>query len=185
VEEEATNGWVIAKKNKTTTRLRRPKNHGSMFEDRVWVVLYRMGFKHLSGLTGAFLLVDAKDPNGPRNQIDVVGIDEEVAIAIECKSSRKTGKLADFTADLAKHAGLRERFSRAVREQFPSPHTRSPVFAIWTSGISVSENDEPRAKAERVALLSEGDLDYYERLLSQVGAAARFRIGGLPVYLWR
>ena len=175
VEEEGAKGWIFTKRNKTTSRLRKPKAQDKRFEDRVWTLLYRMGFSYLSGQGGAFLLLNSNEPKGPDNQIDVVAIDDEVAFAIECKSSEKPRKFTDFSKDLAKHVGLRERFTRAVRDQFSSPNKRPSIFAIWSSNISSSENDEKRADAEHVSLLDEGDLDYYDQLVGQVGVAARFQ----------
>lgn len=175
VGEEEKNGWIVQKHNKNTTRLRRPKRGGSLFEDRVWTLLYRMGFHHLSDHGGAFLLLNHNDPKGPDNQIDVVAIDDEVAFAIECKSSEAGRKFGDFTSNLAKHVLLRERFTRAVREQFTADSKRPSIFAIWTTGISITPNDLERAAKEKVAILTESDLNYYEKLVSEIGLAGRFQ----------
>jgi len=175
VDEEIAAGWTVQKRNKTTTRLQRPKSHDRLLEDRVWTLLYRMGFKFLSGQGGAYLLLDEKEPQGPDNQIDVVAIDDEVAIALECKSSEKPRKFGDFSKDLAKHTGLRERFTRAVRHQYPPLNKRPSTFAFWTSAVVATENDQARAEKDRVILLDEDDLKYYEQLVGQVGAAARFQ----------
>jgi DNA sulfur modification protein DndB len=175
VDEEIRKGWMVRKRSKTTTRLGKAKTHDKHFEDRVWSLLYRMGFQYLSAQGGAFLLVNPNEPKGPDNQIDVVAIDDEVAFAMECKSSESPRRFADFSKDLAKHVGLRERFTRAVREQFPSPNKRPSIFAIWCRNIGPSENDEKRAIAENVSLLDEKDLEYYEQLIGQVGTAARFQ----------
>src|SRR5690242_6883782 len=83
VEEEIRRGWEIQKKNKTSVRLRRAKPHGVQLEDRVWTLLYRMEFAFLSGAGGAKLLLDPKSSEGPKTQIDVVGIEDELALAVE------------------------------------------------------------------------------------------------------
>lgn len=175
VEEELAHGWTQVKRNRTTTRLRRPKTHDRKFEDRIWTLMYRMGFDCLSDKGGASLQVDADDPKSPENQIDVVAIDDDVAFAIECKSSESPRKFVDFSKDLAKHAALRERFIHAVRNQFPSPNKRPSIFPIWISNIRPTENDDKRAKDANVSLLDEKDLEYYEQLANQVGTAARFQ----------
>jgi DNA sulfur modification protein DndB len=175
VEEEIANGWAVHRKNKASTRLRRPKSHDRRFEDRVWTLLYRMGFKFLSGQGGAFLLMNPNEPKGPDNQIDVVAIDNEAAFAIECKSSTSRRKFSDFSGDLAKHVALRDRFTRAVRDQFPATNKRPSIFSFWVSEISPTDNDRARADAQRVPLLDQKDLDYYEQLVGQVGHAARFQ----------
>ena len=179
VREELDRGWEVQKKNKNTTRVRKPKSHHQLLEDRVWTLLYRMGFGLLNGDGGAFLLLNTDQPKGPDNQIDVVGLDDEVAFAIECKSSESPRRFSDFTADLAKHVNLRDRFIKTARQQFPAQdlqQSRRPcIFAFWTFGIIISENDRTRALKDRVALLDEKDLEYYEQLTDQVGSAARFQ----------
>lgn len=175
VEEEVAKGWAIVKKGRTTTRLSKTKSHDRTLEDRVWTLLYRMGFKHLSGQGGAQLLVDGREPDGPDNQIDVVAVDDEVSFAIECKSCETPRKFQDFSKDLAKHVALRERFTRAIRDKIPVENKRTSVFAFWTSGMIVTDNDRTRSDANHVQILEEKDLDYYEQLVGQVGSAARFQ----------
>jgi DNA sulfur modification protein DndB len=175
VEEETAKGWTVAKKSRTTTRLRRAKSHDKALEDRVWTLMYRMGFTFLCEQGGAHQLLNADDPESPNNQIDVVAIDNEVAFAIECKSSAKPRKFGDFSGDLAKHVAIRERFARSVREQFSPGSKRPSVFAFWTSGLIVTDTDKTRAESERVPMFDEKDLEYYEQLVGQIGFAARFQ----------
>jgi DNA sulfur modification protein DndB len=175
VEEEVTKGWTVARRNRTITRLKRPKTTDRLLEDRVWTLLYRMGFSHLSGSGGAHLLLKPDDPKTPDNQIDVVSIDDEVAFAIECKSSAKPKKFVDFTRDLAKHTSLRDNFTASIKNQFPVAHKRPSIFAIWTLGLIFTDNDRTRAEDAGVPLLEESDLLYYERLVNQIGPAARFQ----------
>lgn len=48
-EAEVAKGWEAHKLGERSTRLRRPKSHDQKLEDRVWCLLYRMGYKHLNG----------------------------------------------------------------------------------------------------------------------------------------
>jgi len=191
VDEALSDGWQEFKKNKNSVRIKRDKPHGTYFEDRVWSLLYRMGFSHLSAKGGASLLINAKDSGSPKTQIDVVGLDEEIALAIECKSSEKFAKRTDFQAELSKHAIVRERFSEAVKTQFPDPPNRVIALAMFLSNISLSENDIARAKEIKVSLFDNEDLSYYEKLVAQIGPAAKYQffsdilpgkeIGGLRI----
>lgn len=83
----------MAKKNKTTMRLTRKKVHSAHFEDRVWTLLYKMRFSHLSGAGGAILTINPKNESSPKTQIDVVGIDDEIALGVECKSAERPSRL--------------------------------------------------------------------------------------------
>ncbi|MBZ5500538.1 MAG: DGQHR domain-containing protein [Acidobacteriia bacterium] len=169
-------GWQVHRQGKSALRLSRPKAKSVSLEDRVWCLLYRLGFTHLSGDGGAQLELDEKSESGTYNQIDVVGLDPEVALAIECKSAEIPRKYAEFQKDLAKHALIRERFIRAVSRQFPLEYKRVPILVMFTSDLILGENDPERANKEKVVLLNEKDLDYYEHVASHLGPAAKYQL---------
>ncbi|MBI4468599.1 MAG: DGQHR domain-containing protein [Acidobacteria bacterium] len=175
VDEEVAEGWETIKKNKTTTRLQRPKPPDKLFEDRVWTLLYRLGFQFLSGVGGAYQLLNPNDAKTPANQIDAVAIDNEIGLAIECKSSARPRKFADFSKELAKHTVLRENFAKALKVLYPVPHRRPSIFTFWSTGFIYTENDRTRATVAGVPVLEESDLAYYEGLVSQIGEAARYQ----------
>ncbi len=176
-EEEGRQGWRVQREGETVVRLSRPKARSVLLEDRVWSLLYRLGFSHLSADRGAQLTVDPKaEQGGPQNQIDVVGLDLEVAVAVECKSAEHPRRYTDFQKDLAKHALLRERFAAAVSAQFPLRHKRVPVMVFFTWDLILSENDVDRARNDKVVLLNERDLQYYENLASHLGPAAKYQL---------
>lgn len=175
VDDTRSEGWEIEKKSKRSTRLKKDKMHSTLLEDRVWSLFYRMGFTHLSGKGGAFLAIDPKDENSPKNQIDVVGLDSEIAIAVECKSSEEFKKRPFFQDELAKHALIREKFSRYVNQQVTQDHRRHTVLAMFTVNALLTENDRKRADDLNVVLFNENDLKYYEQLTNHLGSAARYQ----------
>jgi DNA sulfur modification protein DndB len=167
-------GWEKLKTNSKSVRLKRPKKHGPQLEDRVWTLLYRMKFQYLSGKGGAQLRVNANE-DSPSSQLDIVAIDDEVAIAIECKSSEQFAKRPQFQHELGKHTLIRERFTNAARKAFEPQNRRLIVLAFFTSNVILTENDKQRAKDANVVILDEKDLQYYETLVSHVGPAARYQ----------
>ncbi len=175
VEEALSEGWAVDRKHKKRVRLRKEKPHHSHLEDRVWMLLYRMGFPRLSGDGGASLVVVPKAADSPRTQIDVVGIDDEVAVAIECKSAEVFGKRPRFGAELSKHAMIRKRFAASVNHQYNDGAKRHVVLGMFLSNISLSDNDKARAKDANVLLFGEGDLTYYEELVKHLGPAAKYQ----------
>ncbi len=168
-------GWQQHREGATTVRLIRKKTKSVLLEDRVWCLLYRMGFTHLSGEGGAQLVLDPKSEDGAYNQIDVVGLDPEVALGIECKSAEQPRKYGDFQKDLAKLVLMRQRFVSSVSTQFPAPHKRVPILAMFTWDFTLTDNDVQRAQNENVVLLNEKDLAYYELLTSHLGQAAKYQ----------
>jgi DNA sulfur modification protein DndB len=175
VEEHEALGWSISKKNSKSVRLVRKKTHGIHLEDRVWSLLYLMKFRYLSGVRGAQLKVNAS-LEGPQSQIDVVAIDDEVAIAVECKSSEQICRRPQFQQELGKHALIRDRFTSVARKDIDPAAKRLVVLVMFTSNIILSENDKLRAKEANVILLDEQDLEYYETLVTHIGPAARYQL---------
>jgi DNA sulfur modification protein DndB len=174
VEDEVASGWEVLKRNRASTRLRRLKPAHEWFEDRVWSLLYRMGFLHMSGDKGATRGIVPSDER-PENQIDVVAFDDEVALLVECKSVVEPRRLANFCEVLAKIDSLRETFRRTLEKQYPPPVKRKVVGSLFTQKVAISDNDRARAAAAGVVLFEDVDLAYYEALVSQIDAAARFQ----------
>lgn len=139
VEQLVEDGWTVDKQNKKSVRLRRSKSHGFLLEDRVWKLFHIMRFPILSGEGGAQLALDAKDADGPKSQIDVVGVDDEVAVAIECKSSENQSRRPQFQQELGKFTLIRDRFTTAVRSQHPAKSKRPTVLAMFVRNIRWSQ----------------------------------------------
>jgi DGQHR domain-containing protein len=175
VEQLTVEGWVVDRRNKKSVRLRRPKSHGKHLEDRVWTLFYRMRFPLLSGEGGAELLIDPKDLKSPTTQIDVAALDNEIAIAIECKCSERPAKRPQFQSEMAKHGLIREKFTASARNQFPAVHKRQVILAMFLSNVLLSDNDRARARDQNVNVFDDHDLEYYENLVGHIGPAARYQ----------
>lgn len=176
VDDEVKKGWEVVKKGKSSIRLARSKAHGILLEDRVWSLLYRMNFGYMSGDGGAKLWLNAKDPAGPKTQLDIVGIEDELALAIECKSQENYGKRLLFQQELAKFSETRERLARSVNSGgFQGPHKRQTVLLFFLLNVDLSKNDRERAKEANVHVFDEKDLEYYEKLVAHVGPAAKYQ----------
>ena len=176
VDEYLEKGWTLARKGKASSRLTRPKTRPVLFEHRVWTMLHRMGLPYLSGDAGATLKLS--EANGQvKNQLDVVAIDDELAMVFECKTSEKFSRRPQFQDELAKLAAFRERFTRSVNSdaRWPADRKRTPVVGFFLENINLSDNDRQRSREANVLLFDEHDLEYYEKLVSHLGPAARYQ----------
>lgn len=176
VPEEEAKGWIQKQANKTTVVMRKDKPHSTWLEDRLWSLLYRMQFSHLSGKGGQRIVLDPKNPDSTDNQIDVMAVDNEITLAFECKSQAKVGKLTTFQEDLAKFAKHRERISQDVRARFGNDGKRPVILVMLLNNVALSDEDRQRAEMDKVILLEEQDLLYYEQLVSHVGEAAKYQM---------
>lgn len=174
VAEEEAEGWQVEKKNRSSTRLSRLKPHDRRLEDRVWTLFFRMGFTHLSGEGGGRITPTA-DGTGPHNQLDVVAVDDEVAIVAECKSSEGPRKISNFPDSIAKVVGTRDQFIKDLRRQLSSAQKRNTKYCYFLSNLQLGDSDITRAEQQGVIVFEESDLAYYEALTEQIGQAARFQ----------
>lgn len=168
-------GWTIEREGERTFRISREKPHSKWLEDRVWSLLYKMQFSFLSGDGGAILSTDHRSPSAPISQMDCIGIDSEVALAIECKSSLAGGRRNQFQEELGKLSLSRKPFSAAVSRKYPQETKRHIGIIFAYSGFTLSDNDKERASQANVLLLDEKDISYYESLVNHIGPAARYQ----------
>ena len=173
--EYEADSWIVDKNNGNSVRIKKKKPHSDLLEDRVWYLLYKMGFKLLSCEGGASLILNPKEDNKTKTQIDVVGIDDEIAIAVECKSAEKMTNRPQFSEELGKLSLIRERFANYVNTQYQTTKKRNVVLVMFLSNILLSENDKTRAKDASVAVFDEKDLLYYTNLVKHLGPAAKYQ----------
>src|SRR6266487_2080504 len=179
IEEMLAQGWEIERKNERSVRLKKSKVGDVALTDRIWTLLKRMGFLYLNGDGNALLTADLKVPNSQTTTINVVGIDMEVGMAIWCRSSEDKMSNPSFRQELDEFILTRQRFAQSVNQQFPLPlhqHSKRLVaLAVFTSKISLSEDDKKRAKDGNIILFEEDDLTYYEALVAHLGPAAKYQ----------
>jgi len=175
LEDALKDGWEKQRENKTNYRVTREKKKSCLLEDRVWSLFYKMGFPLLSGEGGALLVSNSAGSNGPKTQIDVVAIDQEIALAVECKTSLIPRKKPNFQKDLSKHSNLRLKFIEAVKNRFPTELKRTFRLLVFVWDLIPSENDLARAEQDGIIVFDEDDLRYYEEIVQHLGPAARYQ----------
>jgi DNA sulfur modification protein DndB len=167
-------GWAVVRRNKHSLAITRAKSHDVALEDRVWSLMWTMGFPFLSGPGGALVTVNPGEARRVTTQIDVLVVDEDMCLSIECKSAEGRSRRQNFQQELAKHSTSREPLQRAINP--PGSKTKRPiVLLMWTMNAILSMNDRERAKQQGVVLLNEQDLAYFEALVYNLGPASRYQ----------
>ncbi|MEW8111388.1 MAG: nuclease-related domain-containing protein [Candidatus Thiodiazotropha endolucinida] len=99
VDEMLKEGWEeYSTPLKTKTKLRKHKKHDIKFEDDIWCQLYELGYRCLN-YDNNFRLPYGKTSRDTK-QIDVVAVDDDSILLIECKSSENTKKAPSFKTEL-------------------------------------------------------------------------------------
>ncbi len=179
LEEAQSHGWLVDKQLKQTIQIKKKKTYEVEAQDRIWSLLYKMAFLYMNSNEPAQLVPDAKTPLLQPFMIDIIGIDHEVGVAILCKaSSEKREADIQFRQELDAYINARSLFSNDINhiaKEPDRPYKRKPALAIFACNIIIREEDKKFAKERSITIFDENDLEYYEELVSHLGAAAKYQ----------
>ena len=83
---------------KTKVKIRKLKEHSRLFEDEIWCQLYELGFRTLN-IDENFSLPFSDSENDSK-QIDVIAVNNDTIILVECKSSEHPKKANSFREEI-------------------------------------------------------------------------------------
>ncbi|ROR65797.1 DGQHR domain-containing protein [Agrococcus jenensis] len=174
VPEYLAQQWVIDKELKRDVWMRKLKTHDRAFEDRVWSMFARLGFPSLNADRTLSLPYGANA--NETKQIDVLAVDDEVLLVVECKSSASDrAPVMTFKTEIEAIQGYRARMIGDLRKRFPD---RKVKFVLAINNIAVRRESQDRMEAASIALLDEEAVDYYHELAGHLGPAAKFQLLG-------
>lgn len=166
-------GWEVDRILKTQIRMKRPKPVDEQFEDEVWGLFAALGFDYLN--RDRRLIIDYGTAGaGLAKQIDVLAIDDETIIFVECKCAL-SGRKGDFKKEIEAIIGIRSGLYRTVKKKFPN---RKIGYILATKNYDVSKADQRRMKELGVQFFDEYIIKYYYELAKHLGRCARFQLLG-------
>lgn len=167
-EAEEADGWVVLRTNRRSIRLKKSKPTDRQLEDDIWTLLYRMGFKELN---------KDRHLNINGRQWDVFAKDDETAIVVECTHSREAGQKS-LKNLLDKIEANREELVKAIHTHYGREPKIKVKFAIATKDIEWRGVDKERATKAGIAVITDDDIAYFNRLTSLLKSAARYQFLG-------
>ena len=165
-------GWTVVKNYANRSALmEKPKPIGDAFEDEVWMIFQRMGFKIMNS-DRKFKL---EYSSGLTKQIDVVAIDDEVCLLIECKATSQEGNNHQWKTDLEAINGFREKLFAEIRTQYPN---RKCKYIFATKNYVIGDQDTKRMADFQIANFDYETVQYYAQLVDHLGRAAKYQLLG-------
>ncbi len=166
-------GWVVVRTNKSSVRIRKDKKHDERLEDDVWVTLASAGFDELNADRRFFIPIGDPGSRVPPKQIDVIAIDSDSVLVVECKSSEKP-KYRSLQKDLNETRALQQSIRDWVNARYED--RRRVCFLYVTRNIRWSAGDRARAESNQIEILRDWQIPYYKLLADIVGPAARHQL---------
>jgi DNA sulfur modification protein DndB len=178
VEDMLKDGWEeYGTPLKTKARLRKLKSHDVKFEDDLWCQLYSLGYRHLS-IDRHLSLPFGPDPK-QRKQIDVVAIDDDTILLVECKSSEKPAKPQSFKTEFE---GLQQRldgFSKTLGQMLGNGRRVKYIFASRNLRLARDHVDIVRLTDTGSFFYNDNTFDYINSLIKTYRGAAQYQFLGL------
>ena len=171
---EEDDGWRTVRKNAKSTRMAKAKPLEAQLEDEVWSILAQMGFKEMS--KGRQFMIAVED-SLPSRQIDVFAKDDETVIIVECTRRGTPGKKS-MAQLIEKIRAIRENLFKSIRKAYRHQANPKVKYVIATRNISWSNVDLAKCDEAQIAVITDGELDYYAVLAQRFKHAARYQFLG-------
>ena len=171
LDEALEDGWEISSKTKNTFKLTRTKKPDVQWEDEVWVTMADLGFIYLNKDRHCNITY-----NQPRQktQVDVLAVDDETAIVIECKASDSvTPRPKNSETMVEAIQDQKEGLIRTIRDAFGKQ--LKVGFILATKNYEVSTEDKDKMKALDIKHFDSDTIAYYKELSRHLGQAARYQ----------
>ena len=176
VSAEEASGWEVQRPGKRVTRLKRLKSHAKWLEDRVWCLLYLMGYQTLNG-SNCKINFRRTTGSAGKKQIDVYAEDGETAFVVECKSREERGRRS-LQKDIQETISLQLYFREAINKRFAGKPKPKIIWIYATNNILWSKQDIERAKGGDIRIITENELEYFQRFIKHMGPAGKYQILG-------
>lgn len=166
-------GWQLQRKNKNSVRMRRPKDHSEILENRFWSILYRFGYGELSK-GRCFCANIGKGDNLSDKKIDVFAKDDETVVIAKC-IARKLPTRVSLLDDLNDFADSMRLLSGTIRKHYGGDFKPKIIWCFVTDNIRWSPEDVSRAKQYNIQIIQGLELIYFEEFSKKLGPAARYQ----------
>lgn len=172
IQGEINAGWLVAKNYADESALlQKEKPVGDSFEDEVWALFYDMGFQIMN--RDRDFHIDYA--NGLSKQIDVVAIDDEVCLLIECKATAQEDNTKTWKTDLEAINGFREKLFGEIRTKYPG---RKCKYIFATKNYVIGTKDTERMNEFQIANFDYETVRYYAQLVTHLGKSAKYQLLG-------
>lgn len=173
--DEQQDGWKFMSqlKNPRKIKVMKEKPQDEVFENAVWVLLANMGFTTLNS-DNHFVMRYGKGESDTK-QIDILAVDDETILFVECKSA-VSPKAQTFKTEIEALEGMRRGLFAAAQKYFGGDRKCKIIFA--TNNYGISDEDKARMESAQIAHFDERTISYYQGLVKHLGTSARYQLLG-------
>lgn len=175
VKERENDDWIIKKQYKNgTASMTKQKDSNELLIDELWTIFYKMGFKYMNP-SGNFIVNVKNQYIDLQKKIDVVAIDDETCLFVDCYSSKELDRTRNFEDEISEINRSFKQLSNEIREKYGDKKCK---YIFVATNYLLSENNINLLKNNKIVYFSEEDVDYYKALVDHLGGASRYQLLG-------
>ncbi len=171
-------GWEInGEPLKTKTKIRKAKAHSKNFEDDIWCQFYNLGYRTLN-YDENFVLPFSKNEED-KKQIDIIAVNDETILLVECKSSEKLKKSPSYKDEFDVLGHRINGFKKALKQIFGPDIKVKYIFATRNLRINSDSEDLKRLEKTNSFYYNNNTYDYVNNLIKNYKNASFYQFLGL------
>lgn len=161
---------------KKKVKMSRPKDAGREFEDDIWCMFYKLGFRTLN--SDENLTVQWGDNPSDKHQLDVVAIGDDAIFVVECKAA-ETLKTRQFKDDINIICQYKDGVTKALRQIYGTDKKVRFIFATRKYRIQEDGEDALRMKDNQIFHLNDNTYEYINNLIISYKSSVIYQFYGL------
>lgn len=172
IDQYTKDNWEIEREYKNGTfKISKEKSIGDRFENEVWLILKKMGFTTMNA-TNQFKILTAP---ATTKQIDIIAIDDEVCLFVECKATETYDNSHSWKNVLDEINGYKQGAIKEIRSKYPGLKIG---FIFATYNYVINDDNKTQMKNHKIANFEYDVITYYSQLVEHLGTAAKFQLLG-------
>lgn len=174
VEDYEKMGYSVVRSSARKTTLSRKKDHGVQFEDDVWCMFYKLGFRILNG--DEKLVIQWGPNKEDTQQLDVVAVGDDAIFVVECKAAQASVGHS-FKTELNKMEQYMSGVAEALQQIYGNGKRVKFLFA--TRNYRINDEDIARMANAGIFHLNDNSYNYINNLIKSYKESVIYQFYGL------
>jgi DNA sulfur modification protein DndB len=171
LDEHLTDGWILDKELIRGIRVRKELPPHRMLSNKVWILLYLLGYDYINHSAPIFFPREEIDPTP--TQIDILAMDDETAVVAVCVNEDSAGD--PLEARIKSIDASKKHISNAIRAAGGSDYKPKIIWCIVTSRVRWKQSDVDLAKSLNIQIIKDQELRYFMEIAKTLGRAAKYQ----------
>ncbi len=167
-------GFSIVRSSVRKTTMSRKKDHGVQFEDDVWCMFYKLGFRIMN--SDENLVVQWGPNKEDTQQLDVVAVGDDAIFVVECKAALSSVSHS-FKTELNKMEQYMSGIAESLRQIYGNEKRVKFLFA--TRNYRVNDEDTARMTNAGIFHLNDNSYNYISNLIKSYKESVIYQFYGL------